>query len=457
MLPYYIKEKLEKEKVDDFVITTRNIEASQIKFANNKIVKTGTEVLIDIILFIAKDKKIVSTSFKEFASRVLDTTIDQASANLYKKKSDEVIKKLLNFVKYIPKNKNYNGIAQGPFKYKKIEDSYDQKVVDLDEKEAVDYVKQAIDLAKKSGGKRSGGIFETQVNKVSIITSSDVEVSDRLTSLYFSIRSNIDKLASGHETSSSRIFNKLDINGAAIKAGEIAKLSKNPKKINPGKYDILFEHLPAASLLNYIADATSIFSVESNLSFFKDKLNKTVASPIVNLIDYGDLPNGLNTIKFDGEGVPVQKTTLIKKGVLKTYLHNTSTAKRYNVKTTANAGLISPQPTNIFLEAGNYKKEELIQKIKNGLYITNIWYTRFNNFFTGDFSTMPRDGAFLIENGKIKYPVKNIRISENMLNILKNIIALGKTQKQIRSWESEIPTVTPLVLVKDLKVTKPLL
>ena len=378
MLPYYIKEKLEKEKIDDFVIISHDLDASQIKFANNKIVKTGTEILRDISLFIVKDKKIVSTSFKEFKDRA----ITPASENLYKKRADEVINKLMNFIKYLPGNKNYNGIAQGPFKYKKIEDCYDQKVLDLSEKEAVSYVENAINIAKKSGGKRSGGIFEYQVDNISLITSNDVEASDKLTSLYFSIRSNINKLASGHETSCSRMLDKLDIENTAIKAGEIAKLSKNPKSVEPGEYDILFEHLPFASLLNNVGSASSIFNVESSLSFFYNKLNKKVASPIVNLIDYGNLPNGLNTIKFDDEGVPTQKTTVIKNGILKNYLHNTSTAKRYKVKTTANAGLIAPETTNLFLEPGNYKKEEIIKKIKHGLYLTNVWYTRFNNYFT---------------------------------------------------------------------------
>ena len=70
---------------------------------------------------------------------------------------------------------------------------------------------------------------------------------------------------------------------------------------------------------------------------------------------------------------------------------------------------------------------------------------------------MPRDGAFFVNNLKIKYPVKNMRISENMLNVLNNISALSKNLKQVRSWECQIPTVTPLVLCKAMKITRPLL
>ena len=96
----------------------------------------------------------------------------------------------------------------------------------------------------------------------------------------------------------------------------------------------------------------------------------------------------------------------------------------------------------------------MISQIKRGVYLTNIWYTRFQNYHTGDFSTIPRDGAFLIKNGEIVHPIKNIRLSENIINILKSTVALGKDVKQIRGWEVETPTTTPMALVKGLNVTR---
>ena len=82
-------------------------------------------------------------------------------------------------------------------------------------------------------------------------------------------------------------------------------------------------------------------------------------------------------------------------------------------------------------------------------------YTRFQNYNTGDFSTIPRDGIFIIKNGKIGQPIKGIRISENMLNILKNTVEIGKTPERVVGWEVEIPVITPAVLVKDVNVTRP--
>ncbi|MEK6835796.1 MAG: metallopeptidase TldD-related protein, partial [Nanoarchaeota archaeon] len=216
-----------------------------------------------------------------------------------------------------------------------------------------------------------------------------------------------------------------------------------------GKYDVVFSYMPMAALLNEIMNAASIFEVEAGLSFLANKLNKKLGN--FTLIDNGTLENGFNSSKFDSEGVPSQCNFVIKNGVLKTYLHNTSTAKRYKTKTTVNAGLIAPVPNNIILQG----KKGNVFGIKRGLYITNVWYTRYQNHLTGDFSTIPRDGIFLIENGEITKSLKNLRVSENFNNIMKNISLVSKQNKQLKSWEANTPVITPEVLIKNVNITKP--
>ncbi|WP_456321235.1 metallopeptidase TldD-related protein, partial [Palaeococcus sp. (in: euryarchaeotes)] len=133
---------------------------------------------------------------------------------------------------------------------------------------------------------------------------------------------------------------------------------------------------------------------------------------------------------------------------------NTSMARKYKRETTANAGLIMPRAWNIHVKPGDYSKEELFSEVKRGIYITNVWYTRFQNYVKGDFSTIPRDGAFLIENGEITKPIRNIRVSDNMQHILEGINALGKELYHIHWWEVDTPVFTPYVLVKDVGITK---
>jgi len=437
-LAHYLKKKLQEAGAQDLVIEAGKSRASHLKFVNNKIAKTGTEGLVDIGVFAVKDKKIVSTALKEFTK----PGVDRLAKNVGK------------FFGHMQANENYRAIAKGPFKYKEIPDTYDKKVMELED-EQVDLVEKGINAALAAGAKRTAGVFEIEEDEIFLLTSNDVEVRDKGTTLYFSIRAFADKNASGHMTASSRILKNFDVERAGEFAGSIAKKALNPKPGVFGKYDIIFEPLSFAAILDRIIDATSIFDVEAGISCFANKLNKTIASPIVKLIDDGSLLGGYDSSKFDAEGVPTQKNIVIDKGILKTYLHNTSTALRYNTKTTANAGLIAPSPHNAILEPGKITKDKLFESVKNGIYITNVWYTRFQNYNTGDFSTIPRDGIFLIENGKIKHPISNIRVSDNLINMLKNISSIANDPKQIYSWEVSVPVITPTVLVKNVNITKP--
>ncbi len=424
----YLSKKL-VNKVDDFVLSKIEEDVSHLKFAENKIVKTGTEALEAISIFVAKDKKIISTSLND---------LNEKSAN-------KIVDEVLNFLKFTKPNDNYFGIAKGPFDYKRVPGIYDNKVKDIDE---VDIVESGINAALENS-KRTNGIFESSTGKLSIFTSNGVETSEKFSSLYFSIRALRDSDASGHKTSSSRILDDFKVEEISRKAGEISKDSLNPEIGKAGEYDLVVDPLPMADLMGTVGSAASVYEVDSGMSFFEGKIGEKIGN--FNLIDNGRLEGGMASSSFDAEGVPTQKTKLIENGVLKTYLHNTSTAKKHNVKTTGNAGLISPSPSNLILDGSRGS----VFDVKKGIYVTNIWYTRFQNYATGDFSTIPRDGMFLIENGKITKPIKNLRISDNLLRVLGNIKLFDNNVEQITSWEASIPVVTSNVLIEKVKFSKP--
>ncbi len=434
---YYLLEQLKHNGADDVVISISNSENQQIKFGNNKIATTKNWESKNIGMFVTKDKRIISTALKTF---------DEKSAK-------ELSQKIMNIIQKLPKNQDYESIANGPFKYSQIPETYDPKIEDFNE-EMIDYVKQSIDIVKKSA-KRCAGIFEKNISDHTLITSNNVSAHEKASELYFSIRSFVDKESSGASTCVSRMKNKLNYKESAEKSARIAKQAAIPKKTISGKFDVLFEPLAFATIIENIGEASSIFSVESGTSCLKNKLNKKIANEKVSIYDDATIPNGYNSSAFDMEGYPTSKKAIIENGILKTYLHNTSTAKRYKTKTTGNAGLISPEPINLYMKEGNSKFEEMFKSIKKGIYVTNVWYTRFQNYQTGDFSTIPRDGAFYIENGKIKHAINGIRISENILNIFNNISMLGNKVEQIKSWEVDTPTFLPHVLVKDVNITKP--
>ncbi|MBU1245501.1 MAG: TldD/PmbA family protein [Nanoarchaeota archaeon] len=422
----YLLKKLEKE-MDQTIISSSKGNSTSIKFVNNKVVNISLNDSHSIGIFVAKNKKIVSTSLK----------------NLNQKSVDLTIKTIKSYIKKIPPNEEFIDIAKGPFKYKEIKQTFDKKLENLNH---LDLIEEAIN---SSNAKRSSGTFATSSGENLLLTSHNIESQEKGTGIYFSIRALMTKEASGQKTVTSRILNKKDILNASKKAGEIAKQALNPINGKSGTFDVVFDSLPFACLVNPIGTALSIFSVEAGSSFFHDKINQNVGN--FTLIDDSTLPNGYNSSKCDLEGTPGKRSMLVDKGILKTYLHNTSSSKRYNVENTGNAGIIIPSPSNLIFET---KKGNVFGTDK-GIYITNLWYTRFQNTSTGDFSTIPRDGIFLIKNGKLDKPIKNIRISDNMLKMLKNVVCSSKKPEQITSWEAETPVITPSVLIKDVKITKP--
>jgi PmbA protein len=164
----------------------------------------------------------------------------------------------------------------------------------------------------------------------------------------------------------------------------------------------------------------------------------------------------VNNHVFDDEGYPTQENIIIDKGILKTYLHNNSTAKIFKTQTTGNAGIVQPTAWNIEMDPGNSSRDDLFEQVKHGLYLTNTWYTRFQNYATGDFSTIPRDGIFLIENGEIKQPLKDLRLSDNILRLLGQIKSVSKERQHVHWWlEADPPSLSPYVLAENIQMTRP--
>ncbi len=161
------------------------------------------------------------------------------------------------------------------------------------------------------------------------------------------------------------------------------------------------------------------------ISIFADKINKKVASETVNIVDDGTVEGVRGSINVDDENVESQKTYLVKDGILTGYLHDRISAKHYNVKPTGNGRRQSfrfapmPRMRNTFMLPGPHKKEEIIKSVKKGLYAET--FTNGEVFIgAGDFTFYVKSG-FLIENGKLTKPVKDINIIGNGPDILKKI------------------------------------
>jgi TldD protein len=166
-----------------------------------------------------------------------------------------------------------------------------------------------------------------------------------------------------------------------------------------------------------------------DLSIFSDKIGKKVAENFVNIIDDGTIPGKRGTLNFDDEGNPTEKTRLVTNGILNSYLHDRISATHYKVKPTGNGrrqdfrNIPIPRMRTTYMENGPHKKDEIIASVKNGIYVDSFSNGEVN-IGQGDFTFFVKFG-YLIENGKLTKPIKDINIIGNGPKALADIVMVG--------------------------------
>jgi TldD protein len=164
-------------------------------------------------------------------------------------------------------------------------------------------------------------------------------------------------------------------------------------------------------------------------STFCTMIGKKVAEPFVTIIDDGTVPNLTGSINFDDEGTPGQKTLLVDKGILTSYMHDKISAKFYNVKPTGNGRrqsyqhYVIPRMRNTYMLAGPATPEEVIQAAGKGIYVQDVSNGQVK-IGEGDFAFYVSRGR-MIENGKLGAPIKDVNIMGNGPKMLANIIMLA--------------------------------
>jgi len=408
-----------------------------VRFANNEVTVTETLDSNALAILISRERRVLISGTED---------IERARV-------DQSLKRMIETSETVAPSESYTPLPHGPFEYREIRGAYDHGVASMNS-ELVEYAKSAIDHALRSGAKRVAGILTCLTRGLRLVTSGDIDASWRSTTIQISVRAFVSEEATGHDVSISRSAAGFKPELAGERAAEMARLAVDPVEIETGKYDVVLGPSMFANLANEAVGSASAFSVDAGLSFFRGMLGHRVAPPWFSLIDDGVIPEGVASRPFDDEGAPTGETIVINNGVLRSYLHNSSTARKFGAKTTGNAGWIAPMPWNAVVSPGRLSEEELLEAMGDGLYLANNWYTRFQDRAKGDFSTICRDGAFIVKGGKIDKPVKGLRVSDNMLRILGAIQEASRERKWIRWWEVSIPTLAPSVWVKDVGITR---
>jgi PmbA protein len=231
-------------------------------------------------------------------------------------------------------------------------------------------------------------------------------------------------------------------------AAERALRRLGARKVPTTRVPVVFDQRAAGSLLGSLFDALSGDAIFRRASFLTGKLGQKIAADSVTIVDDGTIPGGFGSAPFDDEGVRTRCTVVIERGVLNSYMLNSYTARKLGLKTTGNAARgITGNPGignhNFFLEPGPAPAEDIIRSVRNGFYVTDFMGHGVN-IVTGDLSY----GAtgLWIENGELAYPVEEVTVAGNLLEMLQGIAAIGS------DLEFRGSIASPTVLISEMTV-----
>lgn len=230
-------------------------------------------------------------------------------------------------------------------------------------------------------------------------------------------------------------------------AGERTVERLNPRKVKSKRVPVVFDRRIAGSLVSHLASAINGAAVARKTSFLKDRLGQRLFRPGIQVLDDPLRRRGLRSRPFDAEGVATRRLAVVEDGVLASWILDSATARELGFASTGHAqrGVSStpaPGPSNLYLAAGSDTPEALMADIAEGFYVTDLIGVGVNQV-TGDYSRGA--SGFWIENGKRSYPVSEVTIAGNLIEMFQTLLPAN-------DLEFRFGTNAPSVRVEGLTV-----
>lgn len=310
----------------------------------------------------------------------------------------------------------------------------------------------------------SAGMLETTIASASVATTRGCARSHDSTIASFRIWALETPGAGGAAGFGQHVHrdvSKLAIADRAERAVRFAKLGKDPQPIDAGSYDIVLEPAAVAELMEWLSMTTfGAAEVEQGTSAIAGRLNERISGDAITItedpLDASDLGFG---VPFDREGTLREHVALVDKGIARGVLHDRTSAVRAKARSTGSAapaglGTSGPAASAIHMDGGDAASpEELVRGMKRGLWICRLHYvnglvdTR-RTVMTG----LTRDGCFLVEDGKIKHPVMNLRFTDSFLEALARCDGMTRERSTVLTWWSETGSTTvPAVRLRGFR------
>lgn len=222
----------------------------------------------------------------------------------------------------------------------------------------------------------------------------------------------------------------VDVSSLVEEVRQRALDAQDPQEIEPGSFQVLLEPYAVQDIANFLATLSfGARAVQEGRSFMAGRTGEQVMSPSISLWDDGRDPAGL-AAPFDYEGTPKQRVELVTGGIARGVVYDRGTASTDGVSSTGHAlppGMtMGPMPLNLFMKPGDRSRDQLLAGIERGVLVTRFWYTRTVHPLSVLITGTTRDGTYLIEDGRVVRPVRNLRFTTSYLEALNDVRAVGR-------------------------------
>lgn len=419
-------------KADECSVTLTGSRTGNIRYARNNVSTAGLVEDTDLVVRVAFGKKEGTATINEFDDKSLE----------------KVVRRAEDLARLAPENPEFMPAA-GKHAFK-ASGTFSAKTAAIDPDFRAQTAAYSIEESRKNK-LIAAGFFTDNASFEAIANSNGVFGHQEQTGLDFTctVRTE-DGRGSGWVNRSATDVSRFDVREASSVAIEKALRSVEAKALEPGRYTVILEPAATSELLSVMMGGFDARRADEGRSFLSRKgggnrLGEKLFDQQVNI--WADPWNpDVPVLPWDSENMlPRERMALIKDGKVAALDYSTFWAKKQGVRAVG-------APGNIIMAGTDKSTADLIASTKKGILVTRTWYIRMVDPQSVLLTGLTRDGTFYIENGKIKYPIKNFRFNESPVTMLNNIDEIGKPQIIGRD-EGRFAMAIPPMKVRDFNFT----
>ena len=388
-----------------------NLEGStegNIRYARNSVSTAGQTSNVDLIVQCNFGKKVGTATINEF---------DDASLAKVVARAEETARLAPESPEFMP--------VLGPQEYGSS-DAFVAETARIKPEFRAEAAAASIGPAKKSEA-TAAGFLNDSASFSSMMNSEGLFAYHTETNVNFTVTVRTDDgTGSGWAAGDDNDVRRVDAASISDVALQKALGSREARALEPGKYTVILEPDAAASIVGRMFFAFGARQADEGRSFLAKKGGGTRMGEQVfdeRVTAYGDPGDSrVPVATWNGAGEPVERLSIIKDGVVDNLYYSRYWAAQKDVESV-------PQPNNLIMVGGDKTTEQLVKDTERGILVSRLWYIRSLDPQTQLYTGLTRDGTFYVEDGEIKYPVKNFRFNDSPVIMLNNLDELGVSQR----------------------------